>query len=165
MRDCLHAADMDVAKLLQTGTSQVYKDLLQLLSTTSDACQAALAKATSAAEPQGLIQAYARLQQLQGRAVAVPSGAPASMAVTSKVLGLIEALSAVAAGTTSAGVAGTAGAAGGAAIGATGVKPTSAVKPGDKVANAIATNTAEQVRTQVGSRSYSSAVLNQGLQA
>lgn len=91
------AADMDTAKLLQAGQHPANKVLLQLLSDTADACQAALAKATTAAEPQGLIQAYARLQQLQGKPTATPAGAPASMAVTSKVLGLIEGLNAASA--------------------------------------------------------------------
>lgn len=154
---------MDVARQVQTGTTQVHKDLLQLLSATADACQAALTKATSAAEPQGLIQAYARLQQLQGKAATVPAGAPASMAVTSKVLGLIEGLSAATPGTAgasymsgSAGMVAAAGATGGAVAAA--AKPMSAAaKPRDKIitSNAQRANSAEQV----GSKSPSKALL------
>lgn len=138
----MNAADLEVAKLLQAGSTPVYKDLLQLLSETSDACQAALAKATTAAEPQGLIQSYARLQQLQGKAVAVPPGAPASMAVTSKVLALIEGLTAASAGAN--GAAGGAGSAAGA--GTAGAKPVSAGKPPEKpIATAPTANKVEQV--------------------
>ena len=49
------AAGLDAAALL-SGSQHV----LQLLSDTATACQAALARAAAAAEPQGLIQAYAR---------------------------------------------------------------------------------------------------------
>lgn len=124
---------MDAAKILQAGTS-LHKDLLQLLSDTADACQAALAKATTAAEPQGLIQSFARVQQLQGKAVAVPAGAPPSMAVTSKVLGLIEGL---AAPVDSAGTAASAG--GMPAVGATAVKPVSAAPGGRPADKSVAT--------------------------
>ena len=41
---------------------------------------------------------YCRLQQLQGKPVVVPPGAPAAMADTSKLLGLIEGLTAAAPG-------------------------------------------------------------------
>jgi hypothetical protein len=85
---------MDVAAALQAAPTSV----LQLLVDTAEACRTVLSRAAAAAEPQGLIQAYARLQQLQGRPVAVPVGAPASMADTAKVLGLIEGLMAAGAG-------------------------------------------------------------------
>jgi hypothetical protein len=90
-----HAVQLDFPRLLQPSAADAAAppELLQLLSDTADACQAALTAATSAAEPQGLIQAYARLQQMQGRSIAVPAGAPASLAVTSKVLTIIESLS------------------------------------------------------------------------
>jgi hypothetical protein len=90
------AAHLDVPRLLRPASADAAAapaELLQLLSDTADACQAALTAATAAAEPQGLIQAYARLQQMQGRSIAVPAGAPASLAITSKVLTIIESLS------------------------------------------------------------------------
>lgn len=139
---CRHpslAAHLDVPRLLQPGAADgAAPELLQLLSDTADACQAALTAATAAAEPQGLIQAYARLQQIQGRSIAVPAGAPASLAVTSKVLTVIESLS----------VAQTAAAPAATAAGAAVVKPASAggKAAADKAAAAAApVNKAEQV--------------------
>lgn len=89
----LCSAAMNVPGLLSTASdSTPCTELLQLASETADACQAALTTATAAAEPQGLIQAYTRLQQQLGKSIAVPAGAPASMAMTSKVLAIVEGL-------------------------------------------------------------------------
>jgi hypothetical protein len=140
------AAQLDVPHLLQPGAADAAApaELLQLLSDTADACQATLTAATAAAEPQGLIQAYARLQQMQGRSIAVPAGAPASLAVTSKVLTIIESLSVAPAAAIGPGVATPAVAAAGAAA----VKPTSAggKAAADKTAAASPVSKAEQVR-------------------
>ncbi|KAF8063688.1 CFAP46 [Scenedesmus sp. PABB004] len=81
----------------------------KFMSDSVDGCAAALSRAAAAAEPQGLLQALARLQQLLGRPAAAPSGAPAGMAV----LAAIEALTAASpAGSAAAGPAAPAIAAG-----------------------------------------------------
>jgi hypothetical protein len=51
----LPAAGLDVAGMLAGAA-----DALQLLSDTAACCQTVLTRAATAAEPQGLIQAYAR---------------------------------------------------------------------------------------------------------
>ncbi|GFH19942.1 uncharacterized protein HaLaN_16979, partial [Haematococcus lacustris] len=55
-------------------------------------CEAALGKAGNA-QSQSLFESYARLQQLRGQAVSIPAGTAATSEQTSRVVGVIEAVS------------------------------------------------------------------------
>lgn len=124
----MRAADVDVVKLLQQQAGPATQVVLQLLAATADACQAVLSRAASASAPQALLQALVRLQQLQGKPLALPPGCPASIADTCKVLSLVEA---IAAGSGAGGSA----AALAAAVPAPAAAPAAAAKPGAAAAS------------------------------
>lgn len=125
----LAALGPDAAKRLASADPS--KALASLLSTAAAACQDALVRgaAGGAAQPQALIQAYARLQQLRAAAGALdaaapapgaaaaagagspapslqlPPGAPAALEASAKVLAAVEALTAAPMPADAAGVA------------------------------------------------------------
>lgn len=74
-------------------------ELTNMLTAAATACERALSK-VGAAQPQSLIEAYARLQQLRGVAVALPPGVASTSEQTSKVLNIIQTLSGSAASPT-----------------------------------------------------------------
>ena len=101
----LPAAAVDVPGKLAALRMAPNHPLQTLLTATAEACQSALVKAAESGQPQSLIQALARLQQMRGQAVALPAGMPGAIADTSKALAAIQALAGVAAATDGPGAA------------------------------------------------------------
>jgi hypothetical protein len=86
------AASWDVAARLNALQLPTTSALRVLLDATAEACQAALSKAATVGQPQALLQAVARLQQLRGQPMALPAGMPAAVADASKALAAVQAL-------------------------------------------------------------------------